>query len=349
MATIILIASSVYMFISTSVILMYEIKQRRNPLVTFTTTWLRYFSISCLIFGVASSLGRLIVLTVVSGISRYLYSNIVCSSALVLQMLSMSLYQLSRLYYCFANEQIHSDKGYPKCLFIIMYIFGVISALSWIIINIVRLTLYVHPDHVNIINPRQRFRAKITDGSYSLSTILIPNLPAILFILCDVLILLLYSAKIRLLTGQKHIGQPVYKRIMFILHKITILTLYYYTMGYMAIVFGVLVDHDIYRPDVFSLAMFLMMDHNEKIYILFLKIVRYFCCYCCCCCCCCCCRPMVLAQLEQLEIHNNEVDNNDPNKDKQHESHFDTTNLTINDERIIRTGMELSIITVTND
>ena len=40
-------------------------------------------------------------------------------------LLSMGFYQLSRLHYCFANSQIHSDKGYAKWVFIIMYTIGI--------------------------------------------------------------------------------------------------------------------------------------------------------------------------------------------------------------------------------
>ena len=40
-----------------------------------------------------------------------------CMIFLQTQSLFMEYYQLSRLYYCFSRDQIHSDKGYPKWLF----------------------------------------------------------------------------------------------------------------------------------------------------------------------------------------------------------------------------------------
>ena len=38
-----------------------------------------------------------------------------------LQALFMGLYQLSILFYCFSSSKIHSNKGYPNWVFIIMY------------------------------------------------------------------------------------------------------------------------------------------------------------------------------------------------------------------------------------
>ena len=54
---------------------------------------------------------------------------------------------------------------------------------------------------------------------------------------------------------------------------------------------------------------------------------------------------MILAQLKQLDKHNNETDNNDPNTDMQHkhEHEFDTTNASINDQKITQNGMELPL------
>ena len=51
----------------------------------------------------------------------------------VLQLLFMGLYQLSRLHYTFANDQIHSSKGYPKWLFIMVITGGIILSLTCLI------------------------------------------------------------------------------------------------------------------------------------------------------------------------------------------------------------------------
>ena len=324
--------------IVTGIILIYEIKQRKKASVTFTSRWMKYFSISCMIFGVVCTSSELILFIPSNG--TWIYSGIIANSAWVIQMLSMSLYQLSRLYYCFANDEIYSQKGYPKCLFIIMYIFGIIFAVSWIIVQATYLIL----DEAQIISM----------DNYPLSIILIWNLPRILFILWDVLILILYSAKITAFARYKHVEEEVYNRIMYILHKITILTLYYYAAGFSRCLY-ILLKFE--RTDflsfsvVFSLSMLLMMDHNEKLYVKFLRIVRYIFCYCWCFCCCCCCITMVSAQLQQLQKHN-EKDNNggDTNvQDKSDQNQCDTKTETINDQRTIQNGKEMCIVTVTND
>ena len=42
----------------------------------------------------------------------------------------MGLYQISRLHYCFAQSQVHSNKGYPNWLINIMYIIGIVSIIN---------------------------------------------------------------------------------------------------------------------------------------------------------------------------------------------------------------------------
>ena len=42
----------------------------------------------------------------------------------------MGIYQIGRLYYCFANSQVHSNRGYPNWLINCMYSIGIISIMS---------------------------------------------------------------------------------------------------------------------------------------------------------------------------------------------------------------------------
>ena len=42
-----------------------------------------------------------------------------------LQGLAMGLYQISRLFYCFSSSKVHSNKGYPNWVFILMYGVGI--------------------------------------------------------------------------------------------------------------------------------------------------------------------------------------------------------------------------------
>ena len=109
-----------------ALILFKEIRNRRSSITKFTTKRLKILSISCIINGL---IARIFFFT------DYLYPFCIFSYVIGwifydLQFLSMGYYQLSRLYYCFANDQIHSNKGYPKWLFYIMYTSGIVFAVN---------------------------------------------------------------------------------------------------------------------------------------------------------------------------------------------------------------------------
>ena len=103
-----------------------EIKQRLKPTTVFTTSYFKVFSMSCMIVGflqaVFYSLEYIYGFCLFSGYMGFLFA--------VVQPFCMGYYQLSRLYYCSSNAQIHSNKGYPKWLFIIMYSFGIIIVIN---------------------------------------------------------------------------------------------------------------------------------------------------------------------------------------------------------------------------
>ena len=116
--------------IFTFLILASEIKNRRRlneTEIKFTTKSLQLSSICCMTCGFVALLSW----------SLYPF-NIFCHFSIlladiciVLEIFFMGIYQLSRLYYCFANDQIHSKKGYPTYLFIIMWIIGIIIVFNW--------------------------------------------------------------------------------------------------------------------------------------------------------------------------------------------------------------------------
>merc|ERR1719356_1716230 len=58
------------------------------------------------------------------------FSTSFLHSILWTQAVFMGFYQISKLYYCFSQNQIYSKKGYPNWLFIIMYIIGIFIFLS---------------------------------------------------------------------------------------------------------------------------------------------------------------------------------------------------------------------------
>ena len=140
----------------------------------------------------------------------------------------MGFYQLSRLYYCFSNQQIHSNKGYPKCLFIIMYAMGIMvgigvvfSAKMWEGSNFFRTDcainhdLVYHYQHVDILSIDQKLA--------------VPSVLTTAFLLTvwDFSMLILYIHKIKGFRRFKEEQPDIFKRIMSILHKIFILTISY--------------------------------------------------------------------------------------------------------------------------
>ena len=97
-------------------ILFSEIKHRKKLSITFTTKWLRLFSISCFITGCLAPLFLFLgYIPIFCTFARF-----IGFSCFALQGIFMGFYQLARLYYCFANTQIHSNRGYKKQVFIVM-------------------------------------------------------------------------------------------------------------------------------------------------------------------------------------------------------------------------------------
>ena len=103
--------------LSISFILKSEIQNRRQASTTFTTKSLKCISILCIICSLLAELFYAIY--TFPGICKF--AGFMCASFTLCAMVSMELYQLFRLQYCFSNSQIHSNYGYPKHLFIFMY------------------------------------------------------------------------------------------------------------------------------------------------------------------------------------------------------------------------------------
>ena len=110
-------------------ILSSEIKRRKETNTSFTIPSLKTYSILCMTTAMAMLLFALLE-----------YIPFICTFGAALSyasgaatMLFMGFYQLSRLFYCFSNEQVHSDKGYPKWLFIIMGIAGIFLSINFVV------------------------------------------------------------------------------------------------------------------------------------------------------------------------------------------------------------------------
>ena len=295
-------------------ILHSELKQRRKTGVTFTTRWFKLLSISCIISGFLQQLFSLLVYMPILCI----FVGFISLTCWGTQLVFMGYYQLFRLYYCFANSQIHSNKGYPKQLFIIMYACGTVEFILYTIFYF----LYSNASSLLVnnkcgIKDNFFFYAKPIRISISgnANAIMVVGLVASLgYLFWDIGILLLYIVKIRAFRKFKHSDPTVYSRLMSILHKITILTLsYQFTTVFAVIIFWAMAvafgkNSVFFRLSVVicttltttatNYSMYLMMDHNKKQYYKFLKTIynlklHWLCC---------CCGFMVIEQLLHEDV-----------------------------------------------
>ena len=291
-------------------IVLIEIKQRQkaNSTKSSTTKSLEITSLLSIIFGAISlfflSVNELNIFCYFSSFCLHLFfsSQFVC----------LGFYQLSRLHYCFSNDKIHLNKGYPKWLFIIMFIFGLTFHLIWNTV-LIFYGLYSKCGIDDDLN---------TYGSYVKSEFAYTKVGATMYIIVgifspcwDIVTLLLYLYKICALTKNKKKKGNI-KSILFILYRICILTIFYQvifiSLGLIFVAlenvlpplphtsntnyFGSIMQA--FLSLVWTISVYLMMEHNTTQYIKFLKIVNRFKLHWICCCCC---KFIVIEQLKDLQ------------------------------------------------
>ena len=113
--------------IITHIIILRKFKSNSSK---FTTKSLRIFSFFCILSGLMYGISMVLEPFPIS----CKISVQISSAVLGVQSTFMGFYQLSRLYYCFAQDKVHSNKGYPNYLFFIMYTVGLLILLSAIVI-----------------------------------------------------------------------------------------------------------------------------------------------------------------------------------------------------------------------
>ena len=289
-----------------------EIKKRRLPTTYFSSQYLRITSAVCFWCGPISS--ALLVFSVIPGfcMMRFIGSTVTVYT----QILFLSFYQLSRLHYCFSNQQLHAKKGYPLWVFVVMVIIGIIVYISGLMLLIFVDTLPSKCGYTNDVSFFYRYRARalMFDGDswedqwmtkiYYSSNFLL----SLAVHIWDLVILLLYLYKIWQI-GKVHKSKEnrVWYNVLFILHRIVIITVFYticsllVSMLYTILEFIQLSQNGVIESILIELrssgmitahnflyffAILLMMDHNINIYIVFLHILhrfrlKYFC-FCCC-------------------------------------------------------------------
>ena len=201
-------------------------------------------------------------------------------------------YQIARLQYCFLDKQIHSKKyGYHQSLFTFLYINGVLL----MIFNLICCTLFLYKT--------ESFGATGCGRPFHpywwvYSAIVIPW-----YYLWDWLILALYITKIVQIHRKKSAytkagDEQIIKRIRLILHKIFVLTI---MLEISSILFTMALQFFVVRPfqsewhgiiinatsETFDISlmvsiMYLMIDHNDAMYLKVIMILdKMYCCICC--------------------------------------------------------------------
>ena len=196
-------------------------------------------------------------------------------------------YQLARLYYCFSQNQVHSNHGYSNKLFIFMYSLGFFCEIDFIIFA--WLSTKSSLDNSGFC----RFRA----------TALFWSIVAIPFVyyVWDWTILGMYVYKIRQFNklSQDSNKKKVFKRVKYILSKIILLTLFvevFNALNAGIVVTVVLIENEvIYRimhitvalisgicSSILCWVVYCIMEHNEQDYMKMLKLLEKMICFRCC-------------------------------------------------------------------
>ena len=345
------------------IMLKSEISSRKASTTKFTTKSLKYSSISCISFGFLSLFTLFL-----SHFDGFCHFGILLKDIFVqIQLLSMGFYQISRLYYSFSNEQIHSNKGYPKWLFNLMITIGVFLCINFPLSSI------LSPHIVSLksecyVNTKFQYVAISADpdfgvaGQYGLIWFIFVS---ILYIVWDISTLLLYACKIRSFRQFKESQPIVYKRIVSILQKIFFLSLFYEIVTviciFILIIFGLIgLDSHVFDvlaavlacfvPLAFSCSIYFMMEHNRDKYVTFLRYIHCFRLYLCCCCC----GHIFIDQLEDLDGESQKLSVDQKAHQNDEKSYDSTKTCTLSStnslemERDFKTGCECSMeMTVT--
>ena len=313
------ITSSVISFILLLLNLSIVIKEcetRKSKDVLFASKYLALWSGLCMITAPIASL--FCTLQYCPGfcyIPSYVYRIVAFA-----QLLFVGYYQLSRLYYCFARDKVYSNKGYPTCTFVIMFGMPIICYFA--------LIYFISDHHIISCGIDDKYQAYHTNSQTMRHPKFASRASVIalgIFIIWDFVTLMLYIHKIRMFTTYCNPETQIKNRILSILHKIAIVTLFYHFMELLILVCIRLIstltviDSTVtvinFIALLYNYSIYVIMDHNEKSYQLFLNILfkskLYFVCYCCC-------KPMIIQQLDdirstELKVMESRTDNTSAN------------------------------------
>ena len=323
-----------------------EIDKRRSDGIHFTTDSLALWSFLCISCG--PFIGFWMILSYIDGTCYF--ADFLLFISFASQPLFMGFYQLSRLYYCFAQSQVYSTKGYSNYVFIIMFLIGIFLIINIIILYSMQYGFIIS---CGMNNKYQYVYVTTVTKSRSLTDIefvvwALSNMAMYLF--WDITTLLLYIAKIRLfksmkLTKQTEKSMVIYKRVLSILYRIAILSVFYQIFMFISTVVlvcssaflgGGLSTIGLPTSLAYGYSMYLMMDHNTMEYVKFLQRIRG--------CCCCRCRGIIE---EQLSVYDDdERAKNGIERRTTFKSEYETHDISKDHAKIQQTGRDISVETV---
>eukprot|EP01084_Bolivina_argentea_P034421 63692_1 len=190
-------------------ILKIEWKKRRYEKVTFTTKMLEVFSLTTLVASICKQFFYCV---------RWL--NGFCHFAIhlawmadITASISMGMYQLSRLWYCFSQSQVHSNKGYPNWIIKTMFTIGIFIFMN----NIIAPWFAMRTPSVCGINKHYKYVSKYNGDLFHSVGVIWYMSGKIIYSLWDIATLLLYIIKVISFKKFKSEQIDVYNRIISIL------------------------------------------------------------------------------------------------------------------------------------
>eukprot|EP01084_Bolivina_argentea_P134276 236877_1 len=313
-----------------------EIQKRNKNEMIHASKYLQLFSIVCLIGGIIGPFSHS--LYYIPDLCHFV--SAFGSGGYGVQVIFMGYYQLSRLHYCFANTQIHSNKGYPTILFIILFMIGGLLLIY---------VLFMGSLEGIILECGYDSKLNFIAKQYALSLLgkhlyIRHILWIFIYTLWDLFTLCLLFKKFRKINiGENKINNKIELRINYVLFRIVLCTMLYEIPTIFLFISTAL--YSITNVSIFSImfnfwygfslicmnySMYLMQEHNANEYTYFLKIIKQYKIYFIFCC-----VESISGSLKyeeetcQVEVDNDNKDN-DNNKDNiYHDSVYETrTNTT---------------------
>ena len=340
--------------IVTGALLRSEAKHRKSGSAQFTTPYLKWWAHLCIlcsfVYGLSVSLKFFDAFCFVMPFVEILsaFGFLTC----------MGFYQLSRIYYCFSQSKVYSNKGYPDWLFVLMHAVGVVVLANVLI----AMSLEYIPSSCGI-DDEYVFQVQYIDyATHSDSE----RFWALYFggiMLCylcwDIATFLMYLLKLWSFRRYKTQNAAIYQRIVSILHRVVVTTILYEVTVAAVTVVAVSIFANRCRfcrghsralvldllgalsSMIYAYAMFLTLSHNTPHYVRFLRLVRrlrlsYICCGG---------RHMVVEQLKELDVNDSEqVQDREISADV---STYETADITLDARRKPGLGCTTSTETVT--